>query len=218
MAIWHVAPLHFAPAFKAIGVCEQIWLRYKNLDPSCFDPIQKIWYVDLRTNSDFRSRSFDLLPPTPFRALGVCEHIWLRCKNFDPSCFDPSQKFGMSTWGLTLIFDPVPSTSSAHPTGSGNRTFRQRRFGKKIRDVSANFYCRNVQFYLGPLLSWFCFWFSPNWLGPVCRIPICRILELKKNGKTINVGMMESIKRASDKSSFPLVPRGPLGPLIFPSC
>ena len=31
-------------------------------------------------------------------------------KNSDPSCFDPIQKFGMSTWGLTLIFDPVPST------------------------------------------------------------------------------------------------------------
>ena len=59
MAIWHVAPLRFAPAF---------------------------------------------------RELGVCEHIWPRYKNFDPSCFDPIQKFGMSTWGLTLIFDPVPST------------------------------------------------------------------------------------------------------------
>ena len=45
-----------------------------------------------------------------FRALGVCEHIWLRYKNFDPSCFNPIQKFGMSTWGLTLIFDPVRST------------------------------------------------------------------------------------------------------------
>ena len=64
MAKWHVAPLRFAPAFRALGVCEHIWLRYKNFDPSCFDPIQKIWYVDLRTNSDFRSRSFDLLPPT----------------------------------------------------------------------------------------------------------------------------------------------------------
>ena len=64
MAIWHVAPLRFAPAFRALGVCEHIWLRYKNFDLSCFDPIQKIWYVDLRTNSDFRSRSFDLLPPT----------------------------------------------------------------------------------------------------------------------------------------------------------
>ena len=50
-----------------------------------------------------------------FRALGVCEHIWLRYKNFDPSCFDPIQKFGMSTWGLTLIFDPVPSTSFRPP-------------------------------------------------------------------------------------------------------
>ena len=45
-----------------------------------------------------------------FRALGVCEHIWLRYKNFDPSCFDPIQNFGMSTWGLTLIFELVPST------------------------------------------------------------------------------------------------------------
>ena len=60
----HVAPLRFAPAFCALGVCEHIWLRYKNFNPSCFDPIQKFWYVDLRTNSDFRSRSFDLLPPT----------------------------------------------------------------------------------------------------------------------------------------------------------
>ena len=25
MAKWHVAPLRFAPAFKALGVCEHIW-------------------------------------------------------------------------------------------------------------------------------------------------------------------------------------------------
>ena len=25
MAIWHVAPLRFAPAFRALGVCERIW-------------------------------------------------------------------------------------------------------------------------------------------------------------------------------------------------
>ena len=31
----------------------------------------------------------------------------------------------------------------------------------------------------------FCFWFSTNWLSTVCRIPVCRILELKKNDKTI---------------------------------
>ena len=30
----------------------------------------KIWYVDLRTNSDFRSRSFDLLPPTQNQLIG----------------------------------------------------------------------------------------------------------------------------------------------------
>ena len=149
MAIRHVAPLRFASAFRAIGVCEHIWLRYKNFDPSCFDgwtemgrigllchgsnlhrfgirsnglgstlknakfkgdnilistqvhltqfdlsqvdlsystkrvdlilfdlfhsthfmqscfdPIQKFGIVDLRTNSDLRSRSFDLFPPT----------------------------------------------------------------------------------------------------------------------------------------------------------
>ena len=97
-----------------------------------------------------------------------------------------------------------------------NRTFRKknwRRFG--------NFFMSKR-----PVLSWFCFWFSTNWLDPVCRkpktkprqIPVCRILELKKNDKTINVGMKQSIKRASVMSSFPLVPRGPSGPLIFPSC
>ena len=67
--------LRFAPAFRALGVCEHIWLRYKNFDPSCFDPIQKFGIVDLRTNSDFRTRSFDLFLPTP---PGVCEHSWLR--------------------------------------------------------------------------------------------------------------------------------------------
>ena len=25
MAIWHVAPLRFAPAFRALGVCEHVW-------------------------------------------------------------------------------------------------------------------------------------------------------------------------------------------------
>ena len=94
------------------------------------------------------------------------------------------------------------------------KTFRQRRFGKdisakKFRDVSANFSCRNVPYYLGPVLSWFCVWFSTNCLGVVCRIPVCRILELKKNDKTINVGMMESIKRSSDgKWSLGLMPFG----------
>ena len=29
--------------------------------------------------------------------------------------------------------------------------------------------------------------------------------------------IFQSIKRASEISSFPLVPRGPLGPLLFPS-
>ena len=40
--------------------------KNQNFDPSCFDPIQTFWYVDARTNSDFRSRSFDLFPPTRY--------------------------------------------------------------------------------------------------------------------------------------------------------
>ena len=80
-------------------------------------------------------------------------------------------------------------------TGAGR--FGKDVSAKKVRDVSANFSCRNIPYYFGPVLSWFCFWFSTNWLGPVCRI-----LELKKTDKTINVGMMESIKRASDMSQF----------------
>ena len=59
----------FAPAFRALGVCEHICLRYKNFDPSCFDPFQTFGFVDLRTNSDFRSRSFDLFPPTPYQGI-----------------------------------------------------------------------------------------------------------------------------------------------------
>ena len=62
-------------------------------------------------------------------------------------------------------------------------------------------------------------WYSTNWLGPLCKIPICRrsvcrILELKKNDKTNNVGTIQSIKRASDRSQIPLVPLGILGPLF----
>ena len=30
--IWHVAPRRFAPAFRALGVCEHSWLRYNNLE------------------------------------------------------------------------------------------------------------------------------------------------------------------------------------------
>ena len=56
-------------------------------------------------------------------------------------------------------------------------------------------------------------------LGPVCRIPVCRNHHFKKkNNKTNNVGMMQSIKSATDMSPFPLVHRGPLGLPMFPSC
>ena len=100
----------------------------------------------------------------------------------------------------------VLSTRKIRPIYShtlGNRLFRQIFHAQKSRII------------------WFCFWFSINWLGPNQKqnqdyIPVCRILELKKNDKTISVGMMQSIKGASDMSSFPLVLRGPLGPLIFP--
>ena len=123
-----------------------------------------------------------------------------------------SQDFFRKSPGTLYSWEPDVSAKTFRQKNT--ETFRQ----KKHRDVSANFSCRNVPYYFGPVLSWFCFWFSTNWLGPVCRISVCRILELKKNDKTINVGMMESIKRASDMSPFPLVPRGPLGPLIFSSC
>ena len=43
-------------------------------------------------------------------------------------------------------------------------------------------------------------------MEPVCRKPFCRILELKKNKKTNNVGMLQVIKRASVMSTFPLLP------------
>ena len=46
---------------------------------------------------------------------------------------------------------------------------------------------------------------------PVCRIQVCRILELKKNDKTINVGMMQSIKRASECPHFLQCPAAPWG-------
>ena len=55
---------------------------------------------------------------------------------------------------------------------NGNRTFRQRRFCKKI---SRRF--RNFSKPKRPVFSWFCFWFPTNWLGPVCAIPVCRVLE-----------------------------------------
>ena len=112
----------------------------------------------------------------------------------------------------------VANTSSLYdrfaisvPAGSGR--FGKDVSAKKIRDVSANFSCRNVPYYLGFVFG-FCFWFSTNWLGPACRIPVCRILELKRNDKTINVGIIQSIKCASVMSPIPLVPRGPLGPLM----
>ena len=53
-----------------------------------------------------------------------------------------------------------------------------------------------------PVLTWFRFWFSTHWLGPVRRIRVCKTLELKKNDKTIDVRMMQ------DKWSLGLMPFG----------
>ena len=55
-----------------------------------------------------------------------------------------------------------------------------------------------------------------NWLGPVCRITVCRNLESKKNYRIKKVGLMQCIKRASNMSLFPLVPRGPVGAAYVP--
>ena len=82
------------------------------------------------------------------------------------------------------------------------------RFGKdvsakKIRDVSANFSCRNVPYYLVFFLGFLQTGpnqFVKNQKQNQDNIPVCRILELKKNDETINVGMMQNIKGASDMS------------------
>ena len=81
----------------------------------------------------------------------------------------------------------------------GKRTFRQKKF-ETFRQI---FHAETSRIILVLFLV-------------VFRIPVCRILELKKNDKNINVGMMQSIKRASDMSPFPLVPRGPLGAAYIP--
>ena len=67
-----------------------------------------------------------------------------------------------------------------------NGRFGKYSSAKKIRDVSAHFHAETSRIIL------VCFWFFTNWLGPVCRIQVCRILELKKNDKTIDVGMMQN--------------------------
>ena len=90
--------------------CQVQGRQHIDFDPSPFDPTRpqsirpKLFDQKGRPNS-FRPISFD-----PFHAI-----LWLRYKNFETSCFDPIQKFGMSTWELTLIFDPVPSTYFCPP-------------------------------------------------------------------------------------------------------
>ena len=49
------------------------------------------------------------------------------------------------TWVNTIGHLAYFFKLSVSGIGHGNRTFRQRRFGKKIRDVSGNFFCRNVR-------------------------------------------------------------------------
>ena len=94
-------------------------------------------------------------------------------------------------------------------------SIRSLQFDQKVRPLSFRPEKFDLLTATRPVLSCFCFWFPTSWLGLVCRLPDCRILELKKYDKTIIVGMMESIKYASDMSPFPVVPSGPLGPLII---
>ena len=46
MAIWHVAPLRFVSAFRALGVCEHSWLRYRNFE--CSNLIGRNQFIPLR--------------------------------------------------------------------------------------------------------------------------------------------------------------------------
>ena len=99
------------------------------------------------------------------------------------------------------------------PTGTGRfgkdvsaKTFRQKKF-ETFRQI---FHAETYRITLVPSYLGFVFGFlqtGPNQFVENQKqnqdyIPVCRILELKKNDKTINVGMMQSIKRASDLSPF----------------
>ena len=171
MAIWHVAPLRFAPAFRALGVREPgfsipkpqyqyfgLQYQYQYLE-NCSIPIPipffsipipispkpnrrvyvfriRNWIgnsilsflsvpiaimteqstnaseantgdviqlqatVEYRVNKASKSEinKFWIQERYAGRSNPWCEHIWLRYKNFDPSCFDPIRNIGMSTW------------------------------------------------------------------------------------------------------------------------
>ena len=79
---WTSGSTHYLGVMASF--CDMDQCARKNFDPSCFDPIQKLWYVDLRTNSDFRSRSFVLLPPTHAEMTNIffiknCPCVYLAC-------------------------------------------------------------------------------------------------------------------------------------------
>ena len=54
-----------------------------------------------------------------------------------------------------------------HGLSCGNRTFRQKRFGKKNRDVSGNFFCRNVRCHVFAETS-----FAETSCSPLGYVPI----------------------------------------------
>ena len=105
MAIWHVAPLRFAPSFGALGVCEHIWpfslrdiwatLLLKFLSPKwlvtkrpCPQHMPHIMIVNrLEANKErFRPEGFDQIRPHSVRFLQFDQKV--RPLSFLPENFD----------------------------------------------------------------------------------------------------------------------------------
>ena len=72
MAIWHVAPFRFAPAFRALGVCEHIWpFSLRDISATLLTPKWAEIFV-VQMAGDETS-----LPQTFFHGLGN-PHSWDR--------------------------------------------------------------------------------------------------------------------------------------------
>ena len=96
------------------------------------------------------------------------------------------------TWVKKLVIWLIFLSSVSRVLVTGTGRFGKDVSAKKIRDVSAYFFCRNVRRHVFAETS--AAMFLPKRLLSKRPVPL------------------------SDMSPFPLVPRGPLGPLIFPSC